>query len=435
MNELMGAVPERLQQSEDVSLRGASEDIEEGAGGMRMREQGAVRITWGVIDIEKVEAFERLLFRATRGNALFKSSVKSEYFENPESSSGATKVAFAVFSSGAAVEDKVNKLCQSMDARRYAVPRTRDEQARLLDEVRRELEDHKAVAQLAQRRQCELLAKLAGRLLDREKAVLREKAIYTTMNLFNTSVSTTTVIAEGWVPVAQAAEVRAALLRGMKRARASMPSSMHVVSTEATPPTLIKTNKLTASFQALNDAYGTPRYLELNPGMFYPVTYAFLFGIMFGDIGHGILLLLGALFLISREHAWGGKKLNELIQPAFDGRYVLLLMAIFSIYVGEPSSLCPQRSPLTLCFSRGSSLLRVRLMCAALGCACMRERDAAGATVGDGMALMTAGALLCRRCVQRVLRVFASAVVLLVAGLPGRWRALCGRYASQIELS
>jgi V-type H+-transporting ATPase subunit a len=44
------------------------------------------------------------------------------------------------------------------------------------------------------------------------------------------------------------------------------------------------------------------------------VTYAFLFGIMFGDIGHGILLLLGALGLIAKEHAWGGKKLNELIQ-------------------------------------------------------------------------------------------------------------------------
>ena len=37
--------------------------------------------------------------------------------------------------------------------------------------------------------------------------------------------------------------------------------------------------------QALNDAYGTARYLEINPGTFYPVTYAFLFGIMFGDIG------------------------------------------------------------------------------------------------------------------------------------------------------
>ena len=120
----------------------------------------------------------------------------------------------------------------------------------------------------------------------------------------------------------------------MRRARASTSSVMNVKPTEATPPTLIRTNKLTESFQALNDAYGTARYRELNPGTFYPVTYSFLFGIMFGDIGHGLLLLLGALFLISREHAWAGKQLNELLAPAFDGRYVLLLMALFSVYVG-----------------------------------------------------------------------------------------------------
>ena len=39
-------------------------------------------------------------------------------------------------------------------------------------------------------------------------------------------------------------------------AQASMPTSMHVIPTDVTPPTLIRTNKLTASFQALNDAYG-----------------------------------------------------------------------------------------------------------------------------------------------------------------------------------
>ena len=53
--------------------------------------------------------------------------------------------------------------------------------------------------------------------------------------------------------------------------------------------------------QGLNDAYGKPRYLELNPGMFYPVTYSFLFGIMFGDIGHGSIMLMGALGLIAES--------------------------------------------------------------------------------------------------------------------------------------
>jgi len=305
-----------------------------------MAEPRVVRITWGVIDADKREAFERLLFRATRGNAIFTVSEKSEFFQGTSEVPASTKMAFAVFCSGAAVEDKISKLCQSMDARKYQVPRSKSEQLRQLEEIERELRDHNAVTQSAERRQCQLLGKLAGNMLASETRVLKEKAVYATMNLFNTAVSNKTVVAEGWVPVAELPAVRAALQRGMRSARASTSSAMHVVQTEATPPTLIKTNKLTESFQALNDAYGTARYLELNPGTFYPVTYAFLFGIMFGDIGHGIILLLGAMYLISREHAWGGKKLNELIQPAFDGRYVLLLMACFSIYVGGVYNEC-----------------------------------------------------------------------------------------------
>ena len=198
----------------------------------------------------------------------------------------------------------------------------------MLDALDKEMQDHTAVTTMSDKRQCDLLSTVAARLLECEKRVLKEKAVFATLNLCDTAVSNKTVVAEGWVPVKKIPEVRAALLRGMRRARVRSTPVMTLIDTDTTPPTLIKTNKLTESFQALNDAYGTPRYLELNPGIFYPVTYSFLFGIMFGDIGHGILLLLGALFLISREHAWGGKKLNELIAPAFDGRYLSLSLSL-----------------------------------------------------------------------------------------------------------
>ena len=43
--------------------------------------------------------------------------------------------------------------------------------------------------------------------------------------------------------------------------------------------------------QIIVDTYGVPRYGEVNPGLFTIATFPFLFGMMFGDILHGSLLL------------------------------------------------------------------------------------------------------------------------------------------------
>jgi len=39
-------------------------------------------------------------------------------------------------------------------------------------------------------------------------------------------------------------------------------------------------------------------YKEINPAPFYMVTFPFLFGVMYGDVGHGFLLLMTGLALI-----------------------------------------------------------------------------------------------------------------------------------------
>lgn len=49
------------------------------------------------------------------------------------------------------------------------------------------------------------------------------------------------------------------------------------------------------------------RYQEANPAAYTVVTFPFLFAVMFGDWGHGICLLMGALFLIARESKLGSK--------------------------------------------------------------------------------------------------------------------------------
>ncbi len=60
------------------------------------------------------------------------------------------------------------------------------------------------------------------------------------------------------------------------------------------PPTLLKNNKLFSPFELFVEMYGLPNYKELDPTVIIGITYSILFGIMFGDVGQGFLLMLGA---------------------------------------------------------------------------------------------------------------------------------------------
>jgi V-type H+-transporting ATPase subunit a len=55
------------------------------------------------------------------------------------------------------------------------------------------------------------------------------------------------------------------------------------------PPTYIKSNDFTEVFQEIVNTYGIPMHKEINPAVFAIVTFPFLFGVMFGDVGHGFL--------------------------------------------------------------------------------------------------------------------------------------------------
>ena len=73
------------------------------------------------------------------------------------------------------------------------------------------------------------------------------------------------------------------------------------MESKETPPTFHRTNKFTKGFQMLVDAYGMASYREVNPGLFTIVSFPFLFSIMFGDMGHGLIVTLLALYLVIKE--------------------------------------------------------------------------------------------------------------------------------------
>ncbi len=78
------------------------------------------------------------------------------------------------------------------------------------------------------------------------------------------------------------------------------------------PPTRYRHVPVERPFRPLVQTYGTARYEDVDPTAFTAVSFIVMFGMMFGDVGHGLVLALLGLFLRSRhtgrlapyQHVW-----------------------------------------------------------------------------------------------------------------------------------
>ena len=101
-----------------------------------------------------------------------------------------------------------------------------------------------------------------------------------------------------------------------ERSGSSVPSILNRMNTKQEPPTYNRTNKFTAVFQSIVDAYGVGSYREVNPSPYMIVSFPFLFAVMFGDLGHGLIMFLFALFLVLREKEFLAKKIDNEVSRA-----------------------------------------------------------------------------------------------------------------------
>ena len=87
--------------------------------------------------------------------------------------------------------------------------------------------------------------------------------------------------------------------------------------------------------QHMINAYGVASYREANPAVYTVITFPFLFAVMFGDAGHGVIMFGFAFWCILKEKQLEAKKSdNEIWNYFFNGRYLIALMGLFSTYTG-----------------------------------------------------------------------------------------------------
>ncbi|KAF8402766.1 hypothetical protein HHK36_010856 [Tetracentron sinense] len=296
--------------------------------------QAGLRFISGIICKSKALRFERMLFRATRGNMFFNQATAEEHILDPVSTEMVEKTVFVVFFSGEQAKTKILKICEAFGANCYSVPEDITKQRQITREVLSRLSELEATLDAGIRHRNKALTSIGLHLKKWIIMVRKEKAVYDTLNMLNFDVTKKCLVGEGWCPIFAKPQIQEALHRATFDSNSQVGIIFHVMDAVESPPTYFRTNRFTNAFQEIVDAYGVARYQEANPAVYTVITFPFLFAVMFGDWGHGICLLVGALILIARESKLGSQKLGSFMEMLFGGRYVLLLMSLFSIYCG-----------------------------------------------------------------------------------------------------
>uniref|UniRef100_A0A7N8YB75 V-type proton ATPase subunit a n=1 Tax=Mastacembelus armatus TaxID=205130 RepID=A0A7N8YB75_9TELE len=289
----------------------------------------------GLIQRSKIEAFERMLWRVCKGYTILSSAEVEEYMEDPDTGEPTKSMVFLISYWGDQIGQKVKKICDCYHCHLYPYPSSNEERNDVVEGLRTRIQDLHTVLHRTEDYLKQVLIKASESVYTWFIQVKKMKAIYYILNQCSFDVTNKCLIAEVWCPVSDIPTLRRALEEGSRKSGATVPSFVNRIPTSDTPPTLIRTNKFTSGFQNIVDAYGVGSYREVNPAPFTIITFPFLFAVMFGDLGHGIIMALFAFWMVLYEN---NRKLkntrNEIWNTFFEGRYMILMMGLFSIYTG-----------------------------------------------------------------------------------------------------
>ena len=285
----------------------------------------------GLIEDSRSSVLERLLLRALRGNIVL------HRFEIPvgDGKIQTTMCGFIIFFVGGETKSKVVSLCKALKCVVIDVQPNEYERNQCLSNILAKIDDVFTLLYEAQQARRVELSKIADVIETIIYFIKRERTICEVLDYFHKDSSLSKYyIAEAWVVTSRIVD--------LERISESIDTETQPVISLLNraldkPPTKFPANEVFENFHFLTESYGIPSYREINPSVFMISTFPFLFGLMFGDVGHAFVLIVVAaiLFYLSKKASNSlAPKSSETLQTVLSVRYLILLLGLHSLFAG-----------------------------------------------------------------------------------------------------
>ena len=204
--------------------------------------------------------------------------------------------------------------------------------AKLLEESEREVARLDGAMHEVQLAQVGLSSSTAPRLLAMERRVEMERRLLEAEERLPRTQHT--VLISGWVP-AEDCDAVAGRIRELTQGRCAIETLAADQVPASQVPVLLRHSWLLRPFEMLVAGYGLPRYSEIEPTLFVAISYMLMFGMMFGDVGHGAVLALAGLVAILRGQSRKVRDVGTLLVLA--GFSSLVFGIVYGSYFGLAS--------------------------------------------------------------------------------------------------
>jgi len=259
---------------------------------------------------------------------------------DPKTGLSVAKSVFIIYFQGATgwMRNKVEKVCQAFGVNMYTWPENaavaQATYSKLSVTVKEKEQTLEAFHKHMQDEINDLLTPFGdnqganSKIEDWRLFCIKEKSIYSIMNLCTGKLVLNVNV---WYPLAQQYDIKKVLEKASEDSEqgAMLLPDREFGTASSTPPTYIRTNEFTEPWQEVVSTYGIPKYQEANPALFTTVTFPFIFGMMYGDVGHGSLVFLAGLYL-----CWKAESFRYTQPVLCRARYVVLSMGIFATFAG-----------------------------------------------------------------------------------------------------